>query len=197
MGIAREQITGLVLAGGQGSRMGGLDKGLQLLRGKALVAHAVQRLAPQVGPVLISANRHLEQYAALGFAVVQDEGTERAGPLAGMLAGLRACATPYLATVPCDSPGFPADLVAQLAQALTENDAALAMACTAGGAQQSQPVFCLMHQRVCASLAAFVQSGQRKAELWAAQQGCVQVLFPDATAFFNANTLQDLESLQR
>lgn len=197
--IDRHQITGLVLAGGRGSRMGGVDKGLQLLGGQPLVQHAITRLAPQVGPLLLNANRHLERYAAFGLPVVPDALPDHPGPLAGMLAALEHCRTPYLMSVPCDTPHFPPDLVARLAALLQAQGAALAIPQTtdADGQLRPQPVFCLMHHALRDSLARFVGEGQARINLWARQQGCVYLPCDDAQAFFNANTLQDLESLQR
>ena len=141
----RQDITGLILAGGRGSRMGGVDKGLQTHRGVALAMHALMRLAPQVGRVMINANRNLGAYESMGVPVWPDTLADYAGPLAGFLTGLEHCETPYLMTVPCDSPLFPDDLVARLAHALVEADAEIAMAATReGGVLQVQPVFCLM-----------------------------------------------------
>ena len=207
MNIDKNLITGLVLAGGRGSRMGGVDKGLQPFNGKPLVAHAIERLRPQVGPMLINANRNLAAYAAFGLAVVADATDnalgEFAGPLAGMLAGLQICTTPYLVTVPCDSPGFASDLVARLAQGLSDDGADIAIAasletCAGDGGDDStrivraQPVFCLMKSSLAADLSAYLQSGQRKIDRWTGTQRCVQVLFDNADEFFNANTLADL-----
>ncbi len=193
------QITGLVLAGGRGSRMGGIDKGLQLLAGRPLVAHALARLAPQVGALLVNANRHLDLYAAFGHPVLRDGLAEQPGPLAGMLAGLDACTTPYMATVPCDSPLFPLDLVARLAAALQDGAARVAIAATrhADGTVQPQPVFCLLHHSVRDSLATFAASGQRSVERWAAAEGGVQAVCDNVAAFVNANTLQELAALQQ
>ena len=195
--IARADITGLVLAGGRGSRMGGVDKGLQSHLGRPLAQHALQRLAPQVGPLLVNANRNLDAYAAMGAPVCADVLSDYAGPLAGFMAGLEHCTTPWLVTVPCDSPLFPADLVARLAQALTEAGADIAMAATLeDGVQQVQPVFCLMKASLKASLAAYTQGGQRKIDRWTSLHRCVELRFDDAHAFFNANTLAELQQLQ-
>ena len=201
MPIARADITGLVLAGGRGSRMGGVDKGLQLHHGMPLAQHALQRLAEQVGPLMINANRNLDAYAEIGAAmgapVCTDVLPDYAGPLAGFLAGLERCSTPYLVTVPCDSPLFPADLVERLAQALSEADAEIAMAATLeDSVTQVQPVFCLMKAGLKASLAAFTASGQRKIDRWTAQHRCIEVTFNDPRAFFNANTPDELQQLQ-
>ena len=194
----RHHITGLVLAGGRGSRMGGVDKGLQQHRGQPLVQHALQRLAPQVGPLLVNANRHAEHYAAFSHPVIADAQSDFAGPLAGMLAGLRACHTPWLVSVPCDSPQFPADLVARLAQAAADAHADIAMAATleADGSLQPQPVFCLLRATLRDALQAFLDQGQRKIDRFTGQQRQVQVPFPEVDAFVNANTTDELARLQ-
>jgi molybdopterin-guanine dinucleotide biosynthesis protein A len=195
--IAKDDITGLILAGGRGSRMGGVDKGLQSHRGVPLALHALMRLGPQVGHLMINANRNLGAYESFGVPVWPDALPDYPGPLAGFLAGLERCETPYLVTVPCDTPGFPEDLVARLAAALAERDAEIAMAATrADGATQVQPVFCLMKAALMESLVAFTLSGQRKIDRWTAQHRCVEVPFDDAAAFFNANTADELRQLQ-
>src|SRR3982751_3115899 len=143
--IPREDITGLILAGGRGSRMGGVDKGLQSHRGMPLAMHAVLRLSPQVGELMINANRNLGAYEALGVPVWPASLPDYAGPLAGFLTGLERCETPYLVTVPCDTPQFPEDLVSRLAAALVADDAEIALAATREGDEvQVHPVFCLM-----------------------------------------------------
>jgi molybdenum cofactor guanylyltransferase len=186
-------ITGLVLAGGRGTRMGGVDKGLQLHRGKPLAAHALERLRPQVGRVMINANRHADAYAGLGVPVVPDTLPDHPGPLAGFLAGLARCETPWMVTVPCDTPSFPPDLVARLGAQVLANDADLAIAvtCDADG-EQIQPVFCLLKTSLMPALQAFTDAGQSKIGLWVSQQRSVQVLFDDARAFFNINTPDEL-----
>ncbi len=197
--IDSKDITGLILAGGRGSRMGGVDKGLQTHQGVALALHALLRLGPQVGELLINANRNLGAYEAMGAPVWPDSLPDYAGPLAGVLTGLEHCETPYMVTVPCDSPLFPEDLVARLAQALDAEDAEIAMAATPGpdGGRQVQPVFCLMKTELIESLVRFTQSGQRKIDKWTAQHRCVEVLFEDEQAFANANTREELQQLQR
>jgi len=197
--VCKDQITGLVLAGGRGSRMGGVDKGLQLHAGRPLVLHALERLAPQVGVLIVSANRNHASYQVFGAPVIPDELSDYPGPLAGMLAGLQHCATPLLATVPCDTPGFPLDLVARLAQALAEHDADLAMAATreADGSERTQPVFCLLKTSLRPSLDAYLEGGGRKIDLWAGRQRSVRVPFDDGSAFFNVNTAADLDVLRQ
>ena len=195
--IEREQITGLVLAGGRGSRMGGIDKGLQNHLGIPLALHAMQRLSPQVGPMMINANRNLGAYEAFGVPVWPDAIADYAGPLAGFLAGLEHCETPYLVTVPCDTPFFPTDLVSRLAEELITREARIAMAATRGAdGVQVQPVFCLMESGLMESLVEFTQSGQRKIDRWTAMHRCVEVVFENEAAFANANPLQELHQLQ-
>ena len=193
-----EDITGLILAGGRGSRMGGVDKGLQSHHGTPLALHAMLRLAPQVGHLLINANRNLGAYEAFGVPVWPDTLADYAGPLAGVLTGLEHCETRYLMTVPCDSPLFPTDMVQRLADALDADDAEIAMAATREAGQlQVQPVFCLMRTTLLESLIAFTKSGQRKIDRWTALHRCVEVCFDDAGAFANANTLDELHQLPK
>lgn len=197
MSIPTDDITGLVLAGGRGSRMGGVDKGLQNHRGLPLALHALLRLQPQVGAAMINANRNLAAYESFGVPVWPDVLADYPGPLAGFLAGLEHCETPYLVTVPCDTPDFPTDLVARLAEALVAENAEIAMAATReDGRVQVQPVFCLMAASLMESLVAFTQGGQRKIDRWTGQHRCATVVFDDAQAFFNANTPEELQRLQ-
>jgi molybdopterin-guanine dinucleotide biosynthesis protein A len=190
-----ESVTGLVLAGGRGSRMGGVDKGLQTLEGKTLVEHALARLAPQVGALMINANRHFAVYAGFGVPVWPDANAEYAGPLAGFLAGLAHCETEWLVSVPCDSPRFPLDLVARLAAA--RGDALVTVSVTEeDGLVQRQPVFCMMHRTLHDDLADYLAGGGRKIDRWLDRVGCAEVYFEDArAAFFNANTIDELRRL--
>ena len=195
--IPVEQITGLILAGGRGSRMGGVDKGLQTHLGLPLAMQALRRLQPQVGALMINANRNLAAYESMGVPVWPDALADYPGPLAGFLAGLERCETAYLVTVPCDTPNFPTDLVERLAAALVAEDAEIAMAATREDGQlQVQPVFCLMAATLMESLVAYTQAGQRKIDRWTGQHRCATVVFDDADAFFNANTLDELQRLQ-
>ncbi len=191
-----EAITGLVLAGGQARRMGGGDKGLRPFRGRALVEHAIDRLRAQVDQLIISANQNLETYRALGYPVISDADSVEAfaGPLAGLHAGLSACSTPLLVTVPCDSPLLPLDLVAKLAEGLAANGADLAVARSASGLQ---PVFSLCRRRLLDHLTDYLDSGGRKMDRWYDALRVVAVDFPDEAAFVNINTLAELEALQR
>lgn len=200
--LPREQITGLVLAGGRGSRMGGADKGLQPFHGVPLALHALQRLAPQVGPRAVNANRHLDTYAAFGHPVWPDAQADHPGPLAGMLAGLHHCGTPWLLTVPCDSPLFPPDLVQRLAAAALQAGADVALPVTPGvdddgrPGLQPQPVFCLLRSTLADALEAFLASGRRRIDRFTATQRQVLVPFDDDAAFANANTKAELARLQ-
>jgi len=181
-------ISGIVLAGGLGRRMGGVDKGLQPLRGKAMVEHVLARLAPQVDDIVINANQNLERYGALGHRVVSDRVGGFAGPLAGLHAGLEAISHPLAVTVPCDSPFLPSDLVARLQQHLGGNDLAVAKT----GAQP-HPVFALVRRSVAGNLEAFLEAGGRKIDAWYASLRVVEVAFDDeADAFRNINTLEEL-----
>lgn len=194
--IDKTDITGLILAGGRGSRMGGIDKGLQNYQGMPMAMHALLRLSPQVGQAMVNANRNLGAYEAMGVPVWPDNLPDFAGPLAGLAVGLERCETPYLATVPCDCPRFPLDLIERLAGELVRQDADIAMAATLQNGQlRTQPVFCLMKTSLLPSLLAFLQSGQRKIDAWTAMLRCVEVRFDDAAAFAGANTLAELQQL--
>ena len=183
-----DAVSGIVLAGGQGRRMGGVDKGLVHLRGKPMVAWVLERLAPQVGEIVINANQNLEAYAAFGHRVVPDEVGGFAGPLAGLHAGLAAVAHELAVTVPCDSPFLPADLVARLRAALGANDLAVAKT-----GDQPHPVFSLVRRSVHAHLGAFLAGGGRKIDAWYASLKVVEVPFDDeADAFRNINTREEL-----
>jgi len=182
------KVTGIVLAGGRGSRMGGVDKGLQPLRGKPMAAWAIARLKPQVDEIVINANQNLEVYAAFGYRVVSDRIGGFAGPLAGLHAGLSAATHPLAATVPCDSPFLPPDLVARLKDALGEKDLAVAKT-----GDQPHPVFVLLKTSLKRSLESFLQGGGRKIDAWYASLDTVEVAFDDeADAFRNINTLEEL-----
>lgn len=186
-------ITGLVLAGGMGRRMDSRDKGLVAFRGQPMVAHVIERLAPQVETLIINANRNLDQYGTFGYRVVSDEISGYAGPLAGLHAGLIACKTPWIVTAPCDSPFLPADLVSRLHAALEENIAELAVAKTGN---QAHPVFTLCSTTLLPSLTTFLECGGRKIDAWYSAHLVVEVQFEDETAFANINTIDELQHLQ-
>ncbi len=191
--MPEKHITGLILAGGLGRRMGGRDKGLQPFRGKPMAAWAIARLAPQVGALLINANQNLEAYAAFGYPVIPDRIAGFAGPLAGLHTGLLACETPLLVTTPCDSPFLPEDLVARLRDALEAAGADLAVAKTG---EQPHPVFSLVRREVLNGLTAFLETGGRKVDAWYAALKVAEVPFPDERAFANINTLEELNELE-
>jgi molybdopterin-guanine dinucleotide biosynthesis protein A len=192
--IDKQQITGLILAGGKGTRMGSVDKGLQMFRGKPMVEHVLQRLQPQVSKLIINANRHLDVYEALGAPVIPDEISGFAGPLAGLHAGLSHCETPYLVTVPCDSPFLPMNLVDKLSEALMATQADIAVAVTCDSAtQQRHPVFCLLPAHLKNELADYLGKGGRKMDAWFAMHRQAEVHFADETAFVNMNSLIDLQ----
>jgi len=198
-------VTALILAGGRGSRMGGIDKGLQNFRGLPLALQTLMRLQLQSASpqeILINANRNLAAYESLGAAVCPDTLDGFAGPLAGFLTGLERCETPLLLTVPCDTPLFPLDLIERLHTALVEQDADLAMAAAreGDGKVRPQPVFCLLRVELLDSLVQFTHQGGRKIDAWTGQHRCAIVPFDqpqDAPeAFFNANTLEELQKLE-
>jgi molybdopterin-guanine dinucleotide biosynthesis protein A len=205
--ISSHQITGLVLAGGRGSRMGGADKGLQNFNGTPLALHALLRLQMQegglVGDQMINANRNLAAYEAFGVPVWPDTLNDYAGPLAGFMTGLERCESPYLLTVPCDTPLFPLDLAQRLAQAFDDEgtDIAMAAAREEDGQLRPQPVFCLMRLDLLESLVAFTQGGGRKIDRWTDQHRTVIVPFDrpgdDPRAFHNTNTLAELHALEK
>ena len=169
--------------------MGGVDKGMQLLAGRPLVAHVLERFTPQVGSVLISANRHLDQYAAFGVPVLTDEENDFKGPLAGLLAGLKAVQTDWLICSPCDTPHLPLDLVARLAAA--RGTAQIVLPKSEDG--RLQPLFALMHRSTQTTLAEAIANGQRRVTDWMLSQShCIVDLSGD---FSNVNSLADLQAL--
>jgi len=182
-------VTGIVLAGGQGRRMGGVDKGLQLLHGKPMVAAVIARLAPQVDEILINANQNLEVYAGFGYRLVPDAIGGFAGPLAGLHAGLGAATHPLVLTVPCDSPFLPLDLFSRLHTQIGERDLAVART-----GDQPHPVFALVRTAVRKNLESFLNGGGRKIDAWYSTLKIVEVPFDDeADAFRNINTREELD----
>ena len=189
-----EKITGVVLAGGQGRRMGSVDKGLTLLKGKPFIEWVLQRFAPQVDEVLINANQNLKQYARFGYRVIPDEIGGFAGPLAGLHRGLMEARHEWIATTPCDSPFLPLDLVERLYSGLSNAQAQLAVARTF---DQPHPVFCLCRRDVRDHLGAFLNAGGRKIDAWYATLKVTEVSFDDqAEAFGNINTREELRSFE-
>jgi molybdopterin-guanine dinucleotide biosynthesis protein A len=204
--IAAQEITGLILAGGRGSRMGGVDKGLQNFNGIPLALHTLMRLGHQVESVMVNANRNLSAYESFGASVWPDASADFAGPLSGFLVGLERAETPFVLTVPCDTPRLPLDLAERLGQALVREDADIAMAAAPESKPdgtteiRTQPVFCLMKIELSESLVKFTQAGGRKIDAWTAQHKTVIVPFDapsdDTLAFANVNTLTELQALE-
>jgi molybdopterin-guanine dinucleotide biosynthesis protein A len=192
--ILPADVTGVILAGGLATRMGGVDKGLQSFDGRMLVEHVIERLAPQVGSLLINANRNRDRYAAFGHRIISDRITGHPGPLAGLHAALMAAETPWVVSVPCDSPRLPTDLVSRMSGALARNNAPLAIAQAAG---REHPVFCLCRSSLAVQLGEFIESGGRKVLQWCRDNKALIVEFPDESAFGNFNTLNDLKENQR
>ena len=189
------KITGLILAGGRGSRMGSVDKGLQFFKGKPMVAHVLTRIQPQVDEILINANRSIEDYEKFGFQVIPDAIDGFAGPLAGLHIGMTHAAHPLVATVPCDSPFLPLDLISRLVLAMQKSNADLAVAKTF---DQPHPVFCLVKTSLAPHLQAFLESGQRKIDKWTNTLKIVEVQFDDEeAAFSNINTIDELKSFEQ
>jgi molybdopterin-guanine dinucleotide biosynthesis protein A len=194
--ISPTHITAVILAGGLGRRMGGVDKGLQQIHGQPMVQQVLNRLQPQVGQVLINANRHLDEYKGFGVPICSDSISGYAGPLAGIQAALLHTTTPYLVSVPCDSPLLPKDLVTRLASAMHQHTADAAVAVTGDPDQvQRHPVFLLLKSELRSSLERYLGSGGRKVDDWLASLKCIDVQFDDEMAFTNVNTPEDIAAL--
>ena len=192
--IATRDITGVILAGGQGKRLGGVDKGLVTLHGKPLIEHVIAALQPQVGGMLIRANRNLEVYSAYGFPVVADVIGDYDGPLAGMLSAMRAAGTPYILTAPCDAPRLPADLAQRLCAALVRENADAAVAASGG---QMQPVFALLRTRLADELQKFLEVGERGVGEWMRRLPAAVSDFPGGEGvFMNINTAEELRNIE-
>ena len=196
-------VTGLVLAGGRGSRMGGVDKGMQPFHGEPLALHVMRRLAPQTIALLVSANRSIDEYARLGAAfdarVIADTHADYPGPLAGIAAALHAASTEFVLTAPCDAPFVDEHLGAALMHALDSKHANIAYAATidASGDVMAHPVFALLRTSLADDLDAWLDAGERKVRAWYARHTAVEVTFHDERAFYNINDLQQLAELER
>ena len=193
------KISAIILSGGRATRMGGVDKGLVVLKDKPLVQHVISRLKPQVDEIEINANREIGTYQALGYPVLKDENDAFIGPLAGFLLGLKHAKYDYVLTVPCDSPFLPLDLVQMLFMGMTATHADVAVASSNG---DTHPVFCLMKKSVLPSLQAFINGGERKVSAWQKSLHYTEVDFSDCalhngpSAFTNLNTFDDLKALE-
>lgn len=196
--IPSEQITGLILAGGRAQRMGGIDKGLISFHDKPLIESAISRLKPQVGALIINANRNITKYAHYGYPVIMDETPDFSGPLAGFSIALKNCKTPYLLTAPCDSPLMPDNLAEKLAEELEKNNLDLVYASSIeDGKQWAQPVFCLMRSNLHDSLGAFLRKGDLKINHWFRELKSGTSVFENNMAFANVNTPEELEALEK
>lgn len=187
-----QNITAVILAGGKGSRLGGVDKGLVELNKTALIQHLIKRIQPQVSSIIISANRNLNVYADFGFPVFEDEITDYAGPLAGILKALQQCQSEWLLVVPADSPFIPTDLASRLSQNIQSNKLAIPH-----DGQYLHPTFALIHKSLESSLKTFLDKGERKARVWMQQQPHTIVDFSDQIdAFININTEDELKNAE-
>ena len=196
MTISVNDISGLILAGGRSTRMGGRDKGLQILEGRHMIAHIIERLQPQVGSLLINANQNHSAYETFGLPIIADVIGEFVGPLAGLHAGLSHCTTPYLISVPCDCPFLPIDLTSRLSDALSSSGADIAYAVTINQNQtEHHPVFCLLKREAIVGLSDYLNEGGRKVLNWVLSQSHNQVRFDDHEAFLNINTPDDLHTI--
>jgi len=193
MPISRQQITAVILAGGEGSRLGGNDKGLVKLNKIPLVQHLINRVKPQVNEIIISANRNIETYSNLGLAVFKDDIDGFAGPLAGILKALQQAQNDWLLVVPADSPFIPPDLALRLMQNIEDNKIAIPH-----DGKYLHPTFALIHKDLATSLEGFLQQGERKARVWMQQQVHTIVDFSDQPdAFMNINTEDELKNAEQ
>ncbi|MFA6178634.1 MAG: molybdenum cofactor guanylyltransferase MobA [Candidatus Methylopumilus sp.] len=189
------QITGVILAGGQSRRMEGKDKGLVNFLGQPMVTHVITRLKPQVSEIFINANRETERYAEFGYPVIADDIGGFAGPLAGLHKAMKVANTPYILTVPCDSPLLPSDLTTRLMNGLIERDADIAVAKTGS---QTHPVFCLCRKSLLGNLEQYLLSGERKVDRWQKSLEIIEIAFNDnPQAFSNINTADELAMLEK
>ncbi|MCH8621657.1 molybdenum cofactor guanylyltransferase MobA [Undibacterium sp. TS12] len=199
--IQKDQITGLLLAGGRGTRMGQVDKGLQSFRKQPLALHVLQKLSMQTASILINANQNLDIYRSFGYTVWPDLLPDFAGPLAGIHTGMHHCQTPYLLCAPCDSPLLPDNLAEELSSALIKEASDIAVVTTMENVagtptRQNHPVFALMKISLLANLDNFLAAGERKMQDWYARLKLSEVVFEDHTAFRNINTLKELRELE-
>jgi molybdopterin-guanine dinucleotide biosynthesis protein A len=192
--VVREQVTGLILAGGKATRMGGTDKGLVPISGRPMIAWVIDALRPQVSAVLINANRNHDRYGEFGSKVIDDGDGEFRGPLAGMASGMRAARTPWIAVVPCDSPLIHGELVARLYEAAVSSGSRIA---AAHDGERLQPVFALIACSLLDDLAGYLDDGERKIDRWYARHGYASVDFSDvAGSFANINAPEDKRRLE-
>jgi molybdopterin-guanine dinucleotide biosynthesis protein A len=195
MGYPKHEITGVILAGGRARRMGGVDKGLTVLAGRPMLQHVLAALQPQVAKVIINANRNLDVYRGFGCDVVSDVIGDYSGPLAGMASGMQSSVTPYIVTVPCDSPLIAGDLVARLYRTLKEQAAEV---CVVHDGERTHPVFLMLRCDLVGSVLAYLDAGERKIDKWFAQHHLAVCDFSDQReAFMNVNHPQELDALEQ
>lgn len=190
----REQVTGVILAGGRATRMGGVDKGLVPINGRPMIAWVIDTLRPQVAEVLVNANRNRDRYGEFGSRVIDDGDSEFRGPLAGMVSGMRAARTPWVAVVPCDSPLIVGQLVERLYAAVAASGSRIAVA---HDGERLQPVCALLARDLLDDLAGYLDDGERKIDRWYARHGYATVDFSDvAASFANINAPDDRRALE-
>lgn len=195
MSITIDDITGVILAGGQARRMGGEDKGLIVLGNKPMVEYIIDIFQPQVANLLINANRNQSVYAEYGTQVISDDLSGYCGPLAGMASAMTKIETNYLVTTPCDSPFIPLDLVKRLAIPFINKENEISVA---HDGERIQPVFCMLKSSVQHSLNSYLQSGERKIDRWFEQHKTTLVDFSDTPETFeNINTQEDIVQAQK
>jgi len=188
-----QNITAVILAGGQGTRLSGLDKGLVKLNNKPLVQHLIERIQPQVSRIMISANRNTESYKKFGLPVFKDSVNDFAGPLAGILKALQESQTEWILSVPADSPFIPTNIVSRLSENIKDNKVVIP-----DDGKYLHPTFALIHKSLTSSLEGFLQQGERKARVWMQQQKHTIVDFSDqAEAFMNINTQEELQHAEQ
>ena len=192
--ISKDDITGVILAGGQARRMQGQDKGLVLLNKQPMIEYVIDILKPQVGNLLINANRNHEQYAKYGFDIVSDQLSGYCGPLAGMASALNKTKTAYMLTAPCDSPFIPDDLVQRLVTSLESENADISVA---HNGERMQPVFCLLKKELLSSMNDYLSQDERKLDKWFKQHALAIADFSDIPKTFdNLNTLEDIKTVE-
>lgn len=192
--IKKDNITGLILAGGRATRMGGKDKGLVEIAGQTLISRIADQLVNQVGSLIINANRHFDEYESAGYSVIRDQLADFQGPLAGILSGLESIDTDWMLTTPCDGPFVAHDYCEKMSAAAYREDVLL---CVARDDQRLQPVYCLLHRSLAESLRTYLEAGERKIDRWYAQHRTAEVNFgEESPMFINVNTPEQLAQVE-
>lgn len=192
--LNKHNVTAVILAGGKGRRMDGKDKGLVELANRPLIEYVIDAIKPQVESIILNANRNQAQYSRYGYPVVSDALADYQGPLAGFICAMQSSTTSHIVTLPCDGPFLPADLVDRLISALTDNNAEIAVA---HDGDRMQPVYSLIPVTLSNSLGSFLDSGERKIDLWYSQHRVALADFSDCPETFrNINTAEQRDQLQ-